>query len=209
MNKRTLMTVGTFREPKSRIISSFLDGHHHEGMDERDYKVMWNRHRLSKEKNTTLEMLRFAQEYANHPNMIGCQVKMLNGWACYSPTLFKIHDWMLPAVASPGNYTLFINKAVDYTQEFNQTAVDIAIRRLQQFRFVGIFDDFNKSVHLAHKMLSNDTSPGPVELYPQRTTNIETTTLLMEHMDVFDPYDTIIYQEAKKIFNQQTKFYNL
>jgi hypothetical protein len=154
-------------------------------------------------------MIKYAQEYANHPNMIGCTVKMLNGFECYSSTLFPIKD---ARGGINSNDTAEISEhnpripQYDRSLPLNTTAIDIAIRRLRQFRFVGLFDQFNTSLHLLHRvMVGYKSKPSVVELFPQRTTSSDLATLISSHITVHDPYDSILYNEARKLFAQQLK----
>jgi hypothetical protein len=205
------LAVGMFRDPRARLVSSFLDGAHHEGMHEDDFRLMrrsWearglkfaNGHpTMSKQEQLAGEKIRFVNEYANHPYMIGCYTKMLNGFMCSSPTLFhqplpdtNISDYEIPSY----NHSL----------PLNQTAIDIALRRLRQFRFVGLFERFEESVQLLHKILGrNKTQPSSVELFPQRTTSPYWGKLLRDHIRLYDPYDSIVYAEAKVIFENMLR----
>jgi hypothetical protein len=67
--------VGIFREPNSRIISSFLDFKHHEGMSQSVFNAGMNH---TKHANLT-EIFR---HYIRMRGMRGCQVKMLTGYQC-------------------------------------------------------------------------------------------------------------------------------
>jgi hypothetical protein len=208
------IAVGMFRDPRSRLISSFLDGAHHEGMNEHVFRAMrrsWDR-RTSELHNRIEEKLiqdKIYQlnEYANHPHMIGCYTKMLNGFMCSSPTLFDQQLRMnVTQCLRTANCTI---PQYNHSLPLNHTAVNVALRRLRQFRFVGIFERFNVSVHLLHRTMATGLTPSPVELYPQRTTNRSLAKVLKREIRLYDPYDTIIYDEAKKIFEKQLREYNV
>eukprot|EP01039_Chlorochromonas_danica_P005027 gene5029-5519_t len=177
--------VGFFRDPQRRVISSFLDSVHHEGMPPEDFIAL--QHQLNNISNSHQSSLKRlvakAQLYASHPDVIGCQVKMLNGYECSSP-LFK-------------------------NQPFNHTAMEVAIKRLQEFYFIGLTEHFGKSVELFHVMMKRGTVPYPVELYAARTSRKDYTEILRRHLAVEDPYDSLLYMEAKNIFEARLKIYGL
>ena len=53
------------------------------------------------------------------------------------------------------------------SKPFNQFALDKALRVLRKFYFVGIFEDYNKSVHALHLLANNGKSrPHKVTVYP-------------------------------------------
>ena len=216
MNKdHAYFFVGMLRDPKSRLVSSFLDGMHHEGMPEAEFRAMQRRWSLQPNPNgkgmDLVNKVKHATEYANHPNMIGCYVKMLNGYMCSSSTIFP------HASALSTNGTTLINDdnllpipQYNRSLPLNQTAIDIALYRLRSFRFVGLFHHFNTSIRLLHRIMNNSsTLPSPVELFPQRTTNHNMSVLLMRDIDFYDPYDTIIFAEAKKLFALQLLAHNM
>ncbi len=215
-----LMVVGVIREPKSRIISSFLDGMHHEGMtNDHDFKVLRKKWEVTSSDPAREEqrLVGFAQDYANHPNMVGCQVKMLNGYECYSPSLFPFADSSAVNLSEPVDRQSLRIPVFNRTAPLNQTAIDIALSRLRQFRFVGLFDQFNASVHLLHRVMSSGgsggsgsgTSPSPVELYQKRNSSKLLTALLSAKVTVFDPYDSVVYAEAQRLFREQLAKFNM
>jgi hypothetical protein len=50
------------------------------------------------------------------------------------------------------------------------------------------------------------TEPTDVELFPRRSNNHDDEMYLMEHVRFEDPYDTLLYAEAKKIFQEEIDF---
>jgi energy-coupling factor transporter transmembrane protein EcfT len=51
-----------------------------------------------------------------------------------------------------------------------------------------------------------DTEPTAVELFPRRSNNHDDEVYLMEHVRFEDPYDSLLYAEAKKIFQEEIDF---
>jgi hypothetical protein len=139
------ITIGILRAPKDRLFSSFLDGWHHEGMDHNAWMTLKFRlkHLLFTEfrpalfagnESVATDMLyQMVQEYMLHDHMIGCYTKMLNGYPCMS---------------------MFLTKSAP----FNQTALDVALLRLRNFYFVGIFEDYNRSISTLHLLANNGRS---------------------------------------------------
>ncbi|RYH29127.1 hypothetical protein EON65_09580 [archaeon] len=173
--------VGFFRDPKKRIVSSFLDSRHHEGMPAEDYanmlSAMNNVSRMHKsDAEVTVEL---ASIYVHQPDMLGCQVKMLIGHECSAP--------------------LFNNKP------FDTTALSLAIERLRRFNFVGITDYFELSVQLFHRMAGHLTVPSPIEFYVARATKEDDKALLLQNLSYHDPYDSALYEEALRIFKSNLK----
>lgn len=78
--QRRMITI--FREPKARLVSSYLDGRHHEGMDALDFMDLKNSMdsiRSDSVSEDQLQVEKFAL-YANHKNSLGCYAKMLLGY---------------------------------------------------------------------------------------------------------------------------------
>lgn len=144
-----VIAIGLFRKPQDRLFSSFLDGWHHEGMENEEWwrikvKLKESLHHFRMAKDTGNETLqtdmkiKLAEAYMQHDNMIGCYVKMLNGHHCVSGFLKR-------------------------SDPFNQTALDHAIHILRQFYFVGIFEEYDKSISTLHRLANNGlTSPHQV-----------------------------------------------
>jgi len=204
---KPMLALCMLRDPKSRVVSSFLDSQHHEGMNESVFQDM-KRHWSEDAQEDAATRFSSATAYANHPHMIGCYVKMLNGYPCSADVLFPLDR------SAVLNATLCTKKECtlkyDSKWPLNQTAIDVARRRLSQFRFVGIFEQFNLSVHLLHRVMGTNTTPSAVELFPQRTTENHTLArVFRDRVPYFDPYDSIVYAEAKKMFAAQLRKYKL
>lgn len=50
------------------------------------------------------------------------------------------------------------------------------------------------------------TVPTPVELFRQRSTTGNDSAYLMEHLSYEDPYDTLLYQQASRIFEEELAY---
>lgn len=176
--------LAMFRDPKKRIISAFLDSMHHEGMPPEDFTALSEQiAALGDDNNGFDRLIARAQLFASNQNNIGCQVKMLNGHECSSP-LFK-------------------------NQPFNNTALQYAVHRLQEFCFVGLTDSFDLSVRLFHAMANQSTTPNPVELYAARTSRVDKSEALQRHVVFDDPYDSVLYGEAKRLFQTRLAIYGV
>jgi hypothetical protein len=118
------------REPKSRVVSAFLDAVHLEGFANRTHyhKLREKIQQISANKTIPrLERLLIeAQMYADYPGLYGHQVKMLTGEEFWD--LSKRDDPRLDKVLAR------------------------AINRLSKFFFVGIFDEYARSLRLFHAL---------------------------------------------------------
>lgn len=176
------------REPKSRLISAFLDASHHEGMDSKDFLILKEKMYPTAESEDTDSVERLvhaARLYAQEPAFLGCQTKMVLGYQC-GDTKF-----ILPRV-------------------INQTIISEAVDRLRQFYFVGIFEQYSLSVHLFYRMIAkkngNDTTlvPSILEILPTRKGDHTKASIVDKYLANYtDPYDSILYKEGLKLFNDR------
>jgi hypothetical protein len=150
--------------------------------------------------------------YQRLPQAYGCQVKMLNGWDCFAN--------VLSLETNEFNHT-----ALEYAKQLLR----------EKFIVVGIFEEYTLSMKLMMKRLyphllssappsdkeiSNknmDTVTSypeslltltPVESFPQRTTSNKALAKILERQlqaTFHDPYDEALYEEAKKLFQNQLK----
>ena len=139
------IVISIFRRPKDRLVSSFLDHWHHEGMPRDTWLVLKNslnkllfgnytRALESGNRKTQAEIrVAMAKEYMLHDYMLGCYTKMLNGYDCVSGFLRR-------------------------NDPFNNEALNIALERIQKFYFVGIFEEYNKSISTLHILANNGRS---------------------------------------------------
>lgn len=126
-NKMGIMIV---REPKSRLISAFLDGVHLDGFDDYAAGSKLRTLILNMDRNKSLRrqerLLMQAQIYANQSVLYGHQVKMLLGG-------FGLD-------LSVRNETMMLQ------------LVDRAVQRMRQFFFVGVFEQYTRSLQLFHEL---------------------------------------------------------
>lgn len=126
----TVMGLLIVREPKSRIISAFLDGYHLEGFVNRTlgYEMRQEFNQIDRGNQSTREqkLLKKAQMYAYHHALYGHQVKMLLG--------LPIIDLSKPTPA--------------HVEE----VVALAVQRMKQYFFVGIFDEYARSLRVFHEL---------------------------------------------------------
>jgi hypothetical protein len=124
------MGLGIIREPKSRIISAFLNGVHCQGFKYRKdcLKMQESFTKLAKDKDVSRlhNLLKMAQKYVDYPNIGGQGVKMLLGD-------FQIRLDM-------------------HNETAIHSVVAQAIKRLRQFFFVGVFDEYVRSLKLFHAL---------------------------------------------------------
>ena len=53
------------------------------------------------------------------------------------------------------------------------------------------------------------TVPNDVELFPRRVMNSNMSAFLLEHLHFTDPYDTRLYQAARKMFQEEIDYVKL
>ena len=165
------------RDPRQRILSAFFDGMHAEGMsDSKQNAAPW--------RNASLPITSKILAYSQHPDIIGCQVKMLNGLECAAPV------------------------------EVNQSLLDTAKKRLRKLFFVGIFEEYSTSLERFHRDMGHGTKPHAIEMVPSRSfrsrlplnpsrwsesdfeLNSTYSELSKVLVDYVDPWDSVLYREA-------------
>jgi len=181
----TFVTI--LRNPKSRLISSFLDGHFHELSKESKTQLnmtmngkVINRlvheagNRLLNDHDYALELFNI---YSKLPENIGCQVKMIAGEHCQ-------------------------HNVIPTEETFNQ-----AKQRLHQLKYVGIYERYQESIEYFHKLILPNSKRGlhPLELHRFRDSSIFPNRVklrkTLEALDYHDPLDDRIYEEAIIRFN--------
>lgn len=124
------MGMVIIREPKARVISALLDGVHVEGFENRtrvyELRNMFTAMDKNKETPHLQKLIKKAELYSRHPGLYGHQVKMLLG-------------------------DLKLDLSVK-TDELYPSVVDKAVERLRQFYFVGIFEEYARSLKLFHAL---------------------------------------------------------
>jgi hypothetical protein len=173
-------TITMLRDPRDRAISAFLDGMHHEGMENDDFESI---KKTNFSGNSIHQLLHLSERYLHHPAIKGCQMKMLLGYECNSKEL-NLSDELIDV-----------------------ELIDRAKALLNQFFFVGIFENYRKSVELFHKMAGAQTIPLPVEYYQYREGDHKKADFLRSKVNFQDPYDEAIYLEAQRIFARNLQAY--
>jgi len=176
------MWVTVLREPKARLVSSFLDAHFLElSLESRekvgfhDRKEMHHFYSLIKENpDIAIDLFR---NYSSLPEVQGCMVKMLTGWPCNSPL------------------------------DLDAKLLARAVTKLNQLRFFGIFEQYNETLNMFHRQMRPNSSrpPHPIELKHFRSSDtyglpsdLKERLLAVPHTDV---WDEALYQEAVLLFN--------
>ena len=125
-----LMGMVVIREPKGRVISALLDGVHIEGIRDIAHAIELRKTILEVDRNSSLtkelKLIRKAEMYVYHRDLYGHQVKMLLG---------------LP----------HLDLSV-YNETLLHEVVDKAVDRLRRFFFVGVFEEYVRSLHLFHAL---------------------------------------------------------
>jgi len=132
-NLHVTNVVTMLREPKARMISAFLYGVHIAGFEHNmsDFEHMRKEMEVLKSNsNDSLSMnaslLQRAQIYANRSYIYGYQLRMIIGSLNFD--LSKVNDYL------------------------HMPLVHKAISRLRDFFFVGIFEEYNKSIQVLHAL---------------------------------------------------------
>jgi hypothetical protein len=181
------------RHPKSRIFSAFSDSYHHEGMSPDDFEKlkfkMFNHsystafsdiESLNSSAKFLKEFIYAAKVYLEEPAMRGCQTKMILGYECADSSFILSYP------------------------ELNQTAINEAKQKLSQFFFIGLLEEYSKSISLFHRLANHDTKELPVELMITRSSDHRKAALLERHFTNYrDPYDEAIYEYGKELFHQR------
>lgn len=180
INKQQAMVM--MREPKSRIISAFIDGMHHEGTN----PSVWNKAKAKMKEisatkyDSNTKLMKTAAVYTNLTEMHSCQTKMMLGKGCASSIPLK------------------------------RQAAEAAQERLRDFFFVGLTEEFERSLLLFHELANVSTVPTAVELFPQRVTSTKSQySYLADHFDELnykDPNDEALYETAKQIFEEEIAY---
>lgn len=178
------------REPTARLVSAFVDGFHHEGMNHHDFlklkaKMLNGNGDNFLSRLSSNASLRYAEHaiklYSEEPVMIGCQTKMILGYDCADS------DYILPL-------------------PLNQTILQQAINKLNSFSFIGLFEEYSKSIELFHITAGKGTVPSPVEIARTRLTDHNITKIISSFLwNYTDPYDHLLYAVGRKIFYKRYK----
>ena len=98
----------------------------------------------------------------------------------------------------------------------NQNIISEAVDRLRQFYFVGIFEQYSLSVHLFYRMIAkkngNETilNPSILEILPTRKGDHTKASIVDKYLANYtDPYDSILYKEGLKLFNDRINKFHI
>lgn len=174
--------ISLFRNPKSRLVSAYLDHYHLEGMsaDRRDelkglMPVEYGHH-----KSVESAVANFKAYGSFAPDNFGCQTKMILGYPCHA--------------------------RVDITRDM----LVKAIRIMQTFRFIGVTEYYESSVLLFNRMMGMTTPVHPLELQHYRVSTVRPDVVrAVQNLTYHDPFDTVIYQAAQMLFRQKLIEYNI
>jgi hypothetical protein len=171
------------------VLAAFFDGASHtEGLSEEAHARLaetWSTYHKPKTKRGRREMVvRKACDYAMHPHVVGCYTKMLLGYPCHSSALTR-------------------------DQPFNATALAAAVARLRTFFIVGIFEEYEATVNLFHRLTGGRTTPhwtewrGPrAQNNPPPGSDLDLHQLVRANVSALftDPYDDEVYRVARELF---------
>lgn len=187
--------VTVLRHPLARIVSSFEDSLHHEGMDQEIFRLLETTPITNESmhveniianipQNLRSEVpethIRSALRYFSHPSMTSCQTKMLTGHQCY--------------------------KDVTVTEQM----LSSAINSLERMQFVGVFEDWNSTIDCFHRMrrsLYNSDVDHPVSLdylhtregrYGPKEFKLE--ELVLREIGYNDAFDLQLYEVARSLY---------
>lgn len=184
LNSPNNKVVMIFREPKSRIISSFTNFAHTEGMNKQYEKDLRSRmlkvsrslcgRQIGGVKTECTYNARL-YTYASDQATKGCVVKTLNGIWCM-------------------NNEVILNTAM----------VELAIQRIKQFYFVGIFEDWDNMLtkfYIKRSIPLSETTSVLDRAHVRKTEYKFNVTSLMDNYT--DPFDGAVYKEAELIASFQ------
>ena len=125
---------------------------------------------------------------------------MLNGLDCASPVPLVVDNRRTNSSTPIGGSS---ESRRDYLlAPFNATLLSVAISRLSRFFFVGVFDQYERSLRVLHTLAGRNTTPHALELTRYRSTPSEEAKKLLRHMRTRgfeDPYDQALYREAVRL----------
>lgn len=178
--------VTVLREPRTRAVSSFCNYMHTDGMKKHEAMRVQAMIAERNISNSPTACQDTFNDYLSWPNSHGCYTKMLNGHGCHA------------------NMTL--------TNEM----VHSAISNLKKFSFVGILEDYSKSVDLFLAMNKQNVTRGALRVEKMKVrpghTNTEcvpaqdgvnfclNTDMTIISRNFKDDYDQQVYEYAKQRF---------
>lgn len=175
------------RDPHNRAVSGFLDDVRTDGMTKDSRVKLMQQISAVYRGKITLEMpyssaAAALNVYETFPANQGCQMKMILGYQC--------------------------NQLLNLTRPM----ISQAITRLSRFAFIGIFEDYSRSIELL-RISHNVTVPAShFESMHFRKHPFDGSPLyqyLDAIPDVVDPFDTALYEAAKLLYRQRLAHYGL
>lgn len=195
-----------FRDPLERLISSYVDSFHHEGMDDTEYRAIFDlrNNRTSGAHCSSAERC-FVAGYVymmtnwRRVHSRGCQVKMMNGYSCF--------------------------QSVVVTQAMVDNAVNLISNNYMKSQYdgrgnvtfySGVFERYNESIRYFHHVAGKGTAPLPIEFVKFRESagrdkgkaSKELLRRINRDNNYSDPYDTVLYERANQILNDNVRILN-
>jgi len=170
--------VAVFRNPKSRIISSYADRIHHEGMSSEFWNSLKARINLAQKpcsneprgEQAACKFNNGLAVYAHDNATKGCVVRTMNGFWCMDESI----------TPTPG-------------------MVNVAVERLHSFAFVGIFEEWDRMIEKFHHLRGHaERNVGDLELVHVRKGHYNQGDIKCMG-DYSDPYDQAVYDSALEI----------
>lgn len=225
--------VTVLRNPTSRIVSSFCDNMHIEGLDasvkeelrlKMDFDYHFGPHNkirndgwVGRWGNNESKCVRNFLIYAKFPPCHGCYTKMLNGFDC-SANVTVTQSMVDRAVALLRQF-LFVGIMEEYelsvkvflNKALHSDAVDPATR-LDSSRSDAIPESLSQLEKKVYARSSAKVKPHPIELSHFRAGSHLCAPALKRlaqenKLDYNDPYDNVLYEEALKLFSIEKKLY--
>ncbi len=176
--------VTVLREPRARTLSGFCDYMHMDGMKRGEGQILKDKLQAKIAAKSPHLCQDMFDEYVAYPNTYGCYTKMLNGYGCYA------------------NITL------------TPTMVATAKHFLDSFSFVGVLEQYDRSVKLFFKMSGGAVLQPPLQIETtqirKRASNycnpmVHKKFCMNKDMKAIaaryhDPFDSEVYAHAKSRF---------
>jgi hypothetical protein len=193
------------RDPVERLISSYLDSFHHEGMEDTEYRkiVDLRSNRTSGSHcNTSEQCLVSGYVYMminwRRTHALGCQVKMMNGYQCFQ-SIAVTREMVDNAVNLVSNKYKYTHSPYEYSN--NVTF------------YCGVFERYNESIRYLHRIAGKGTTPLPIEFVKFRESTKsdkskaakELLRRISREKNFSDPFDRILYTHANQILNDAIK----
>lgn len=169
--------VAVVRQPLARVMSSFLDGNHHEGMSPGAWAALDGEMKVNADskcarRDSACRDVALFEIYARNPDMAACQTKMIGGHACSSPVEGSINGLL-----------------------------EESTRRLRLFFFVGLFEDWDNMIVSFQSRLGYDkTSLSSVDFAHLRSSGKHLSIPSAILRNYTDPADEYLYASAKVLY---------